>query len=173
MNKSEKNQEIDALVAKIDSTPNFYLTDISTLNAENTYKLRALCFKQSVGLQVVKNSLLRKALERASADYDQLYPVLKGSTSIMFTETGNVPAKLIKEFRKKSAKPVLKGAWVGEGVFIGDESLAVLENIKSRDELIADVIALLQSPAKNVISSLQSPGRKLAGILQTLAEKAD
>jgi large subunit ribosomal protein L10 len=112
-------------------------------------------------------------LERASADYDQLYPVLKGSTSIMFTETGNVPAKLIKEFRKKSAKPVLKGAWVGEGVFIGDESLAVLENIKSRDELIADVIALLQSPAKNVISSLQSPGRKLAGILQTLAEKAD
>jgi large subunit ribosomal protein L10 len=172
MNKSEKNQEIDALVAKIDSTPNFYLADISTLNAEDTYKLRSLCFKRSVGLQVVKNTLLRKALERANADYDQLYPVLKGSTSIMFTEVGNVPAKLIKEFRKKSPKPILKGAWVGEGVFIGDESLTVLENIKSKDELVADVIALLQSPAKNVISGLQTPGRNLSGILKTLAEKA-
>ncbi|MCF8258316.1 MAG: 50S ribosomal protein L10 [Flavobacteriales bacterium] len=171
MNKSEKNQAIDALVAEIDSSPNFYLTDISTLNAEDTYKLRSICFKRDVKLHVVKNTLLRKALERASADYDQLYPVLKGSTSIMFTETGNVPAKLIKEFRKKSSRPLLKGAWVGEGVFIGDDSLNVLENIKSKNELIADIIALLQSPAKNVISGLQTPGRNLAGILKTLSEK--
>lgn len=171
MNKSEKNQAIDALVAEIDSTPNFYLTDISTLNAEDTYKLRSVCHKRDVKLHVVKNTLLRKALERASADYEQLYPVLKGSTSIMFTQTGNVPAKLIKEFRKRSSRPVLKGAWVGEGVFIGDESLAVLENIKSKEELVADIIALLQSPAKNVISGLQTPGRNLAGILKTLSEK--
>jgi len=171
MNKSEKNQAIDALVAEIDSTPNFYLTDISTLNAEDTYKLRSVCHKRDVKLHVVKNTLLRKALERASADYEQLYPVLKGSTSIMFTETGNVPARLIKEFRKRSSRPLLKGAWVGEGVFIGDESLAVLENIKSKEELVADIIALLQSPAKNVISGLQTPGRNLAGILKTLSEK--
>lgn len=171
MNKSEKNQAIDALVAEIDSTPNFYLTDISTLNAEDTYKLRSVCHKRDVKLHVVKNTLLRKALERASADYEQLYPVLKGSTSIMFTETGNVPARLIKEFRKRSSRPLLKGAWVGEGVFIGDESLAVLENIKSKEELVADIIALLQSPAKNVISALQTPGRNLAGILKTLSEK--
>lgn len=171
MNKSEKNQAIDALVAEIDSTPNFYLTDISTLNAEDTYKLRSVCYKRDVKLHVVKNTLLRKALERASADYEQLYPVLKGSTSIMFTETGNVPARLIKEFRKRSSRPLLKGAWVGEGVFIGDESLAVLENIKSKEELVADIIALLQSPAKNVISGLQTPGRNLAGILKTLSEK--
>jgi len=171
MNKSEKNQAIDALVAEIDSNPNFYLTDISTLNAEDTYKLRSVCHKRDVKLHVVKNTLLRKALERASADYEQLYPVLKGSTSIMFTETGNVPARLIKEFRKRSSRPLLKGAWVGEGVFIGDESLAVLENIKSKEELVADIIALLQSPAKNVISGLQTPGRNLAGILKTLSEK--
>lgn len=172
MNKSEKNQAIEALVAQIESNPNFYLTDTSTLNAEDTHKLRAICHKRSVKLQVVKNTLLRKALERASADFEQLYPVLKGSTSIMFTETGNTPAKLIKEFRKKSDRPVLKGAWVGEGVFIGDSSLDVLENIKSKEEVIADVIALLQSPAKNVISGLQTPGRNIAGILKTLSEKA-
>jgi large subunit ribosomal protein L10 len=171
MNKSEKNQAIDALVAELESNPNFYLTDISTLNAEDTYKLRSVCHKRDVKLHVVKNTLLRKALERASADYEQLYPVLKGSTSIMFTETGNVPARLIKEFRKRSSRPLLKGAWVGEGVFIGDESLAVLENIKSKEELVADIIALLQSPAKNVISGLQTPGRNLAGILKTLSEK--
>lgn len=172
MNKSEKNQAIDALVAKIDSTPNFYLTDISTLNAEDTYKLRSICHKRAVKLEVVKNTLLRKALERAAADYEQLYPVLKGSTSIMFTETGNAPARLIKEFRKKGDRPLLKGAWVGEGVFIGDSSLDTLENIKSKEEVIADVIALLQSPAKNVVSALQAPGRNLSGILKTLSEKA-
>ncbi len=172
MNKSEKNQAIDALVEKIDSTPNFYLTDISTLNAEDTYKLRSVCHKRSVRIEVVKNTLLRKALERAANDYEQLYPVLKGNTSIMFTETGNVPAKLITEFRKKSDRPLLKGAWVGEGIFIGDEYLKTLENIKSKEEVIGDVIALLQSPAKNVVSALQAPGRNLSGILKTLSEKA-
>jgi large subunit ribosomal protein L10 len=171
MSKIERNQAIDALTEKIESNPNFYLTDISTLNAEDTYKLRALCHKRAVKLEVVKNTLLRKALERATADYGQLYPVLKGSTSIMFCETGNVPAKLIKEFRKKGDRPLLKGAWVGEGAFIGDNSLTALENIKSKEEVIGDVIALLQSPAKNVISALQAPGRNLSGILKTLSER--
>lgn len=171
MSKIERNQAIDLLTEKIESNPNFYLTDISTLNAEDTFKLRAICHKRAVKLEVVKNTLLRKALERATADYDQLYPVLKGNTSIMFCDTGNVPAKLIKEFRKKSDRPLLKGAWVGEGAFIGDISLAVLENIKSKEEVIADVIALLQSPAKNVVSALQAPGRNLSGILKTLSER--
>jgi large subunit ribosomal protein L10 len=171
MSKIERNQAIDALTEKIESNPNFYLTDISTLNAEDTYKLRALCHKRAVKLEVVKNTLLRKALERATADFEQLYPVLKGSTSIMFCETGNVPAKLIKEFRKKGDRPLLKGAWVGEGAFIGDHSLTTLENIKSKEEVIGDVIALLQSPAKNVVSALQAPGRNLSGILKTLSER--
>jgi large subunit ribosomal protein L10 len=171
MSKIERNQAIDALTEKIESNPNFYLTDISTLNAEDTYKLRALCHKRAVKLEVVKNTLLRKALERATTDFEQLYPVLKGSTSIMFCETGNVPAKLIKEFRKKGDRPLLKGAWVGEGAFIGDQSLTILENIKSKEEVIGDVIALLQSPAKNVVSALQAPGRNLSGILKTLSER--
>ena len=173
MTKEEKNQAIDALVAEIESKPNFYLADISNLNAENTYKLRSAAFKRSVGIKVVKNTLLKKALERATGDFDQLYDVLKGTTSIMFSESANAPAKLIAEFRKKSDRPVLKGAWVGESVYVGDQNVTVLENIKSKEEVIADVIALLQSPAKNVISGLQTPGRNLAGILKTLAEKAE
>ncbi len=173
MTKEEKNQAIDALVADLDSQPNFYLADISELNAEQTVKLRAAAFKRSVGIKVVKNTLLKKAMEKATGEYDELYDVLKGNTSIMFSEAGNAPAKLIKEFRKKSERPILKGAYVGESIYLGDESVSVLENIKSKEELIGDIITLLQSPAKNVISGLQSPGRNLAGILQTLAEKAE
>jgi len=173
MTKEEKNQAIDALVADLDSQPNFYLADISELNAEQTYKLRAAAFKRSVGIKVVKNTLLRKAMEKATGEFDELYDVLKGNTSIMFSEAGNAPAKLIKEFRKKNERPILKGAYVGESIYLGDESVSVLENIKSKEELIGDIIGLLQSPAKNVISGLQSPGRNLAGILQTLAEKAE
>jgi len=173
MTKEEKNQAIDVLVAEIEQTPNFYLADISNLNAEDTYRLRSLAFKRSIGIKVVKNTLLKKALERANGDYEQLYTILHGNTSIFFSETGNAPAKLIKEFRKKGDRPLLKGAWVGESVYIGDNSIDALENIKSKEEVIADVIALLQSPAKNVVSALQAPGRNLSGILKTLAEKGE
>ena len=173
MTKDEKNQAIDALVADLDATANFYLADISTLNAEQTYKLRSTAHKRSIGVKVVKNTLLRKALEKATGEFDELYDILKGNTSIMFSETGNAPAKLIKELRKKSERPILKGAYVGESIYLGDENVSVLENIKSKEELIGDIIGLLQSPAKNVISSLQSPGRNLSGILQTLAEKGE
>lgn|ERR1711862_49934 len=173
MTKEEKNQAIDALVADLDANANFYLADISNLDAEQTYKLRASAHKKSVGLKVVKNTLLRKALERAEGEFEELYGILKGNTSIMFSETGNAPAKLIKEMRKKGDRPILKGAWVGESIYLGDENVAVLENIKSKEELIGEVITLLQSPAKNVISGLQTPGRNIAGILQTLAEKAE
>jgi large subunit ribosomal protein L10 len=173
MTKEEKNQAIDALVADLDATSNFYLADISNLNAEQTYKLRSTAHKRSIGVKVVKNTLLRKALERANGEFEELYDILKGNTSIFFSETGNAPAKLIKELRKKTDRPLLKGAYVGESIYLGDENVSVLENIKSKEELIGEIIGLLQSPAKNVISSLQSPGRNLSGILQTLAEKGE
>jgi large subunit ribosomal protein L10 len=173
MTKEEKNQAIDALVTDLEATPNFYLADISNLNAEDTHKLRSAAHKRSIGLKVVKNTLLRKALERAEGEFDELYDILKGNTSIMFSEVGNAPAKLIKEMRKKSERPILKGAYVGESIYLGDENVKVLESIKSKEELIGEIIGLLQSPAKNVISSLQSPGRNLSGILSTLAEKSE
>ncbi len=150
-----------------------YLTDISTLNAESSSKLRRLCFQRDVKLQVVKNTLLRQAMERvADRDYGKLADVLVGNTGIMISETGNVPAKLIKEFRKKTSKPALKGAYIQESVYIGDNSLEALINLKSKEELLGDIILLLQSPAKNVISGLKSGGGKLAGILKTLEERA-
>lgn len=173
MNKQEKNQAIEALTVELENNPNFYLADISNLNAEQTVKLRAAAHKKSIGIKVVKNTLLRKAMERATGDYEGLYDVLKGNTSIMFSETGNAPAKLIKEYRKKGDRPLLKGACVGESIYLGDESVSVLENIKSKEELLGEIIGLLQSPAKNVISALQTPGRNIAGILQTLAEKGE
>lgn len=173
MTKEEKNQAIDALVADLDATSNFYLADISNLNAEQTYKLRATAYKRSIGVKVVKNTLLRKALEKANGEFEELYGILKGNTSILFSETGNAPAKLIRELRKKTDRPLLKGAYVGESIYIGDANVDLLENIKSKEELIGDIIMLLQSPAKNVISALQTPGRNLAGILKTLAEKGE
>lgn len=173
MNKQEKNQAIEALTVDLENNPNFYLADISNLNAEQTYKLRAAAHKKSIGIKVVKNTLLRKAMEKASGDFEELYGVLKGNTSIMFSATGNAPAKLIKEYRKKGDRPLLKGAYVGESIYLGDANIDVLENIKSKEELLGEIIGLLQSPAKNVISALQSPGRNLAGILQTLAEKGE
>lgn len=173
MTKEEKNQAIDALVADLDASTNFYLADLSNMNAEQTYKLRSTAYRRSIGVKVVKNTLLRKALERANGEFEELYGILKGNTSILFSETGNAPAKLIKEVRKKTNRPLLKGAYVGESVYLGDENIDLLENIKSKEELVGEIIGLLQSPAKNVISALQSPGRNLAGILQTLAEKGE
>jgi large subunit ribosomal protein L10 len=122
-------------------------------------------------MQVVKNSLLRKAMENSEKNFEKLYDVLKGATSLLISDTGNVPAKLIKEFRKTSPKPLLKGAYVQESIFIGDNQLDVLEALKSKDELIGEIIGLLQSPARNVISALQSGGTTIAGVLKTLSEK--
>jgi large subunit ribosomal protein L10 len=133
--------------------------------------LRRACFKANIKLSVVKNTLLAKAMEASDKDFGSLQEVLKGNTSLMFSEVGNTPAKLIKTFRKKSEKPVLKGAYIEEAIYIGDDQIDVLESIKSKEELIGDVIAILQSPAKNVISALQSGGSNISGILKTLSER--
>lgn len=171
MNKQEKDKTIQALDNMLTDNNNFYLADISGLNAEQNSALRRLCFKRSVSIKVVKNTLLKKAFEKNDLDFSQLYNVLVGNTSIMQAEAGNAPAKVIKEFRKKNEKPILKAAHLEEAIYIGDENLATLADLKSKEELIGDIITLLQSPAKNVISSLQSGGNKLAGIIKTLEEK--
>tara|TARA_B100000941_G_scaffold241620_1_gene185264 strand:+ start:79 stop:594 length:516 start_codon:yes stop_codon:yes gene_type:complete len=171
MNKQEKDKTIQALDNMLTDNNNFYLADISGLNAEQNSALRRLCFKRSVSIKVVKNTLLKKAFEKNDLDFSQLYNVLVGNTSIMQAEAGNAPAKVIKEFRKKNEKPILKAAHIEEAMYIGDENLATLADLKSKEELIGDIITLLQSPAKNVISSLQSGGNKLAGIIKTLEEK--
>jgi large subunit ribosomal protein L10 len=171
MKKSEKFEIIENLTEQINSTPHFYLADIESLNAADTSSLRRLCNKQEVKLVVVKNTLLRKALEASNKDTQELYDVLKGNTSVMFCENANVPAKLIKDFSKKHKKPVLKGAYVQESVYVGANQLDVLVSIKSKNELIGDVIGLLQSPIKNVLGGLQSGGNIIHGVLKTLGEK--
>jgi large subunit ribosomal protein L10 len=174
MKKEEKNQLVESLVEKLNNTPTFYLTDISNLNVETTGKLRRLCFKRNVQLQMVKNALLRKALERTGREeFQQLFGVLKGSTSIMFSEVNNDPAKLIQEFRRTSQKPILKGAFVEEMIYLGDDQLDALVNIKSKNELIGDIVFMLQSPARNVISALQSGGNTISGLVKTLSEKPE
>jgi large subunit ribosomal protein L10 len=152
---------------------NFYIADISELNAEDTSALRRLCFKREVTLTVVKNTLLRKAMEKADKDLEALYDILKGPTSIMFSESGNAPAKLIKEFRKNSDKPILKAAYIEETTYVGDEQLEFLATLKSKNELIGDIVGLLQSPVSNVMSALQSGGNTLSGIVKTLSEKSE
>ena len=173
MTRDEKNQIIDSLSEAIQKHNHFYLADISNLNASDTSNLRRKCFEKDIKLLVVKNTLLKKAFEKIGTEYEELYDTLKNSTSIMFTDTGNVPAKLIKEFRKTHDKPVLKAAYVEESIYIGDENLETLAMLKSKEELIGDIILLLQSPMKNVISGLQSSGGKLAGIVKTLSEKSE
>lgn len=171
MTREEKSQVIEDLTAQLAGFQTIYLADISGLDAGSTSNLRRACFKADVKLSVVKNTLLAKAMEAAEKDFGDLPSVLKGNTSIMLSETGNAPAKVIKEFRKKSEKPVLKGAFVEEAIYVGDDYLDTLVNIKSKEEVIGDIIGLLQSPAKNVVSALKSGGGKLAGILKTLSEK--
>ena len=173
MKRVEKGSIIDLLSEKIDNSQNFYLADISDLNAEATYKLRKACFEKKVTLQVVKNSLLRKAFEKSGKNVDELLPLLKNNTSVMFSETANAPAQLIKEFRKTSDKPILKGAYVQESIYIGDDQLDALSAIKSKEELLGDIIGLLQSPIKNVISCLQSGQNKLTGLVKALEERAN
>jgi large subunit ribosomal protein L10 len=171
MKSSEKKVIIESLQEQINSYSHFYLTDISGLNAEKTSALRRLCFNQNVKLVVVKNTLLRKALESSNKNVEEIYEALKGNTSVMFSENANVPAKLIKDFSKKHKKPLLKGAYVQESVYLGENQLEALIAVKSKNELIADVVAMLKSPMNTVLSQLQSGGNIIHGVLDTLKER--
>ena len=173
MNREEKAQYIDDLAAELSAATILYLTDTADLTVETVNNLRRRCFQSNISLKVVKNTLLKKAMDRVEGkNYGELTTLLKGSTSIMISQEANAPARLIQEFRKKNQKPILKGAYIEEAIFIGDNQLDALEAIKSREELIGDIIGLLQSPAKNVISGLTGGGSKIAGILKTLGERA-
>jgi len=173
MTREDKNQAIDVLAGKLNDANIFYLADIAGLDAESSSDLRRSCFKNDVQIEVVKNTVLKYALEKADGEYEELYSALKGNTSILFSTVGNAPAKIIKDFRKKSDKPFLKGAFIEESIYIGDENLDALVAIKSKEELLGEIVTLLQSPAKNVISALQSSGGTIAGIVKTLSEKPE
>ena len=173
MKKELKNQVIEAVAAQIQECPNFYITDIAGLNAEQTSALRRDCFNEGIKLSVVKNTLLAKAFEKLGAEELQLLvPVLEGNTAVMFAQGPAVPAKLIKKYNKAgNEKPLLKGAYVQECAFVGADKLDELVAIKSKEDLIGDIISLLQSPMRNVISALQSAGGTIAGVVKTLSEK--
>ena len=171
MTRQEKKEAIENLKAALSEAKNLYLADIAGLDATQTSELRRACFKENIQLQVVKNTLLAKAMEASDHDFGELTEILKGNTSLMFSETGNAPAKVIKNFRKKSDKPILKGAFIEQAIYIGDDQIDALTAIKSKEELVGEIITLLQSPTKNVISALQSGGGKLSGILKTLSER--
>jgi len=171
MTREEKSRVIEDLTAQLAGTNVIYLADISGLDAETTSNLRRTCFKAGIQLNVVKNTLLEKAMEASENNYGDLPTVLAGNTSIMIATNGNGPAKVIKEFRKKSDKPLLKGAFIDQAIFIGDNQLDALVALKSKEEMIGEVIGLLQSPAKNVISALKSGGNTIAGLVKTLSER--
>jgi len=171
MKREEKDIIVNNLVDQLKGNPHFYLTDTSELDAAATSLLRRKCFESNIKMIVVKNTLLKRALEQTEYEVEELYSTLKGTTAIMFTETGNAPAKMIKEFRKKFEKPLIKAAYVEQSVYIGDNQLENLVNIKSKEELIGDIIGLLQSPMKTVVSQLKSGGNILAGVVKTLSEK--
>ena len=171
MIKERKQQVIEDLKEALKEVKNFYLTDISGLNASETSDLRRTCFNEKIKLQVVKNTLLAKAMGNSDHDFGDLIDTLKGNTSLMISDSGNAPAKVIKNFRKKSDRPILKGAFIEQTVYIGDDQIDKLVAIKSKDEVIGDIVLLLRSPIKNLVSSLQSGGEKLSGILKSLSEK--
>jgi large subunit ribosomal protein L10 len=173
MTREEKAIIVKDLSEKLANTNYFYITDASTMSVAGINQFRRMAFDRGLEYKVYKNTLIKKALDTLEADTTALAGVLKGSSGILFSaESGNAPAKLIKDFRKKgNALPLLKGAYIDSGIFVGDDQLEALSNIKSKAELIGDIIGLLQSPAKNVVSALQSSGGKLAGILKTLSEK--
>lgn len=171
MKKEEKQEIVQALADQITSFGNFYITDTADLTVEKINAIRRKCFESGITVKVAKNTLIRKAMEVAGVDSEELRDVLKGSSTLFFSETGNGPAKLIKELRKSGPKPLLKGAYIDSAVFVGDEQLETLVSLKSKDELIGEIIGLLQSPAKNVISALQSGGNTIAGLVKTLQER--
>ena len=171
MTKTEKQATIDTLTKKFSDANFFYFTDTSGLTVEKINQLRRKCLEKGINLQVAKNTLIKKALVAGGKFSDDLDPVLSGPTAIMFTETGNVPAKVIKQFRAGGDKPALKAAYIDSAIYVGENQLEALINVKSKEELVGDIIGLLQSPAKNVISALKSSGGKLAGIVKTLQER--
>ena len=172
MTRTEKDQLIDELVQVLAEKNVVYLTDASGLDSEATTSLRRECNKKDITVRVVKNTLLRKAMERTEdRDYTELYEVLKGQTALLFGDIGNAPARVLKEFRKKHDMPLLKGAYVEEATYLGDSNLETLTNIKSKEELVADVIALLQSPMKNVVGALNSGGNTISGLVKALQER--
>ncbi|MEY3049050.1 MAG: 50S ribosomal protein L10 [Flavobacteriales bacterium] len=172
MNREEKAQYIDDLAAELSAATILYLTDTADLTVETVNNLRRRCFQSNISLKVVKNTLLKKAMDRVEGkNYGELTTLLKGSTSIMISQEANAPARLIQEFRKKNQKPILKGAYIEEAIFVGDNQLVTLESMKSKEELIGEIVGLLQSPAKNVLSGLKGAGGKIAGILKTLEER--
>ena len=172
MTRTEKDQLIDELVQMLAEKNVVYLTDASGLDSDSTTSLRRECYKKDIRVRVVKNTLLRKAMERIEdRDYSELYDLLKGQTALLVGDVGNAPARVLKEFRKEHDMPVLKGAYVEEATYLGDNNLEALTAIKSKEEVIADVIALLQSPAKNVIGALNSGGNTLSGLVKALQER--
>jgi large subunit ribosomal protein L10 len=173
MKKEDKELVIDALAEKFTQFKNIYITDIASLNAQKTSDLRRLLFKNGITLEVAKNTLIKKAFEKSGRDFGTLTDTLKGNSAIMFCEDMKAPAKAIKEFRKKGTIPTLKGACIDTDVFIGDNQLEALIALKSKNELIGEIIGLLQSPAQNVISALQSGGSTIAGVVKTLSERPE
>jgi large subunit ribosomal protein L10 len=171
MKVEQKSKIVDEIVKELADYAHVYVTDMSGFTVETVNQLRRLCFRRNIKLRVVKNTILKRAMDEASTDYSELYPALVGPTSIMLSNNGNIPARLIKEFRSKNKKPLIKAAFIEETSYFGDDQLDFLCNLKSREELIGDIVGLLQSPARNVISALQSGGGKLAGIVKTLSER--
>ena len=171
MNKEEKIKVVEDLKNDLVECKTLYLTDIAGLDCVQTTKLRRECFNSNVKLSVVKNTFLHRAMEESGVDFGELKEHLKGNTSIMFSDYGNAPAKVIKKFRKDGDKPILKGAFINEEIYIGDEKIDFLSTLKSKEEIIGEIISLLQSPAKNIISALKSGGGKIAGLVKTLKEK--
>ena len=171
MTKEEKLNEIKTLSKDLSETPNFYLADIAGLDSKSTLDIRRACFKSNIRISVVKNTLLKKAMEDSGKEFGDLKTTLKGNTSVMFSEKGNIPAKLIKDFRKKFDKPILKGAFVEESIYIGDDKINVLADLKSKDEIIGEIMTLLMSTINNVLLSLKSGSNKISGIIKKLSEK--
>ncbi|MEM6963658.1 MAG: 50S ribosomal protein L10 [Bacteroidota bacterium] len=175
MTRKEKSNQIAELEEKFSNSSFFYLTDSSTLTVEQINELRGMLYEKGIEMRVVKNTLAKKALESAAEEkgYAPLYDALKGPTAVMFTETANSPARVIEEFRKKADRPLLKAAYIDTDVYLGDDQLKALASLKSKEELVGDVITLLQSPAKNVISALNSGGATLAGLMKALEERGE
>jgi large subunit ribosomal protein L10 len=171
MNKDEKHELVLALTEQIKEYGNFYITDTSNLTVAKVNDIRRKCFESDITMQVAKNTLIRKAMEASAGDFSPIFDALKGSSSILFSKSATAPAKLIKQLRRTGEKPILKAAYIDSAIFVGDNQLDTLINLKSREQLIGEIIGLLQSPAKNVISGLQSGGNKLAGIVKTLQER--
>lgn len=175
MTRTEKTAVIEHLKGKFAETDFFYITDASQLTVERVNNLRRLCFEKGVEMKVVKNTLARKALEAAddSKNYSELYEALKGPTAIMFTDTANAPARLIKEFRKKEDRPFIKAAYIDSSVYLGDDQIETLAKLKSKEELLGELIGLLQSPIRNVMGALSSGGQTIMGLLKTLEEREE